>query len=104
MGKRTQFEELVLGKAYEVKNALANSDIFDVLEKSGQLDNVTQLKNVCAKVTIQLSDELDEVCGLLSISKRRFLEAALIEALKTARSIMNDEVDIFEHTIEGEVQ
>lgn len=104
MGKRTIFEELVLGKAYEMKNSLANNDLLDMLEKSGSIPETLQLKNVCAKVSTELSDQLDDVCHLLSISKRRFIEAALIEALKTARSIMDDEVDIFEHTVAGEVE
>lgn len=49
------------------------------------------LKNVCAKVAPQLSDKIDEVCGLLGISKRRFLEAAFIEAVQKAEAIMEAE-------------
>lgn len=104
MEKRTQFEEMILAKAYSLKSSLANNDVLDILDKSGQLSELPNLKNVCAKVSTELSDQLDEVCGVLSISKRRFIESALIEALKTARSIMDDEVDIFEHVGESEVQ
>jgi hypothetical protein len=104
MEKRTQFEEMILAKSYSLKYSFSNTDVLDILDKSGQFSDLPHLKNVCAKVSTELSDQLEEVCSLLTISKRRFIEAALIEALKTARLIMNDEVDIFEHTIESEVQ
>lgn len=49
------------------------------------------LKNVCAKVTSQLSEEIDQVCGFLGISKRRFLEAAFIDAVAVAQEIIRRE-------------
>lgn len=102
MGKRTQFEELILCKALAFKNAQNNGDLLDMLV-SQQIENNVELKNVCAKVVPQLADKLDEVCGLLSISKRRFIESALIEALKKADDIMQDEVDIFEHMVDAPI-
>lgn len=50
-----------------------------------------QVKNVCAKVSVQLSDEIDNVCGFLGISKRKFLEAAFIEAVEKAHRIIEAE-------------
>lgn len=47
-----------------------------------------QVKNVCAKVSVRLSDEIDTVCGFLGISKRKFLEAAFIEAVDKAKQII----------------
>ena len=93
MGKRTVFEELILAKAYQFKTQ--NSNILDVIERAGGIPE-SLVKNVCAKVSIELSDDLDEVCNLLSISKRQFIEIALIEALSKARQIMDDEVEMFE--------
>lgn len=49
------------------------------------------LKNVCAKVTPTLSSEIDEVCNFLGVSKRRFLEAAFLDAVASAREIMRRE-------------
>ncbi len=49
------------------------------------------IKNVCAKVHESLSDEIDEVVGLLNLSKRAFLEAAFIEAIIKARQVISDE-------------
>lgn len=96
MGTRTQFEELILEKAYHYKNSMQNSDVLDAIDRAGELPE-TLVKNVCAKVSTELSDELDSVCNLLSISKRRFIESSLIQALKDAKGLMHDEVDIFEH-------
>lgn len=50
-----------------------------------------QIKNVCAKVSANLSDEIDSICGLLGISKRKFLEAAFIEAVDKAKAIIDAE-------------
>jgi hypothetical protein len=56
-----------------------------------ELEASQQIRNVCAKVPRQLADEIDEVVGLLDISKRRFLEAAFRDAVQKARAIMEDE-------------
>src|SRR5664280_2600827 len=98
MGKRTQFEEMILGKALAFKAGSNNSDLLDLIAND-QIQHTVELKNVCAKVSPQLADKLEEVCGLLSISKRRFIEAALIEALNQAEEIMHNDVDIFEHMV-----
>lgn len=95
MVKRTGFEELILSKALQFKLSTRNSDLVDMLERSGDIPD-GMLKNVCAKVTVELSDKLDEVCNLLSISKRRFIESALVEALQQAEKIMHDDVDMLE--------
>lgn len=62
--------------------------ILDELDKTG---GSPEIKNVCAKVSVRLSDEIDQICGLLDISKRRFLEVAFIEAIDKAKEIMNRE-------------
>ncbi|MBS1196860.1 MAG: hypothetical protein H6R18_645 [Proteobacteria bacterium] len=56
----------------------------------------SQVKNVCAKVSVQLSDEIDNICSFLGISKRKFLEAAFIEAVDRANAIMETE-GVHEH-------
>lgn len=42
------------------------------------------LKNVCAKVSVELSDRLDDTTSTLGMSKRQFIEMALIQALDFA--------------------
>jgi hypothetical protein len=101
MGKRTQFEEMVLCKALQLKSESNNSDFLDSLLSHNKEIEGMELKNVCAKITVQLSDELDNVCSLLSISKRRFIESVLIDALRKAKEIIYDDVDVFEHLGDG---
>lgn len=64
-------------------------------EQRAALENVRAsvplTKNVCARVSPQLADEIDNVVSLLGISKRRFLEAAFIEAVNRANEIMENE-------------
>lgn len=62
-----------------------------LLENDPDFASKNPLKNVCAKVSPQLADELDTVCNFLGISKRSFIEAAFVEALSQAREIMQAE-------------
>lgn len=94
MANRTYFEELILQSALQFKNGSSNSDLIDLIAED-RIDHNIQLKNVCAKLTPELSDSLDEVVGILGISKRKFIEAALIEAVRTAKHIMFEDVDMF---------
>ena len=50
-----------------------------------------ETKNVCAKVSPVLAKEIDDVCSDLGISKRRFLEAAFVDAVSRAKAIMEAE-------------
>lgn len=55
--------------------------------------DAAQFRNVCAKLHPELIDRLDGVVGLLDMSKRDFIELALIEALDRAENILHHEVD-----------
>lgn len=54
------------------------------------------LRNVCAKLSVELVDRLDNTLSVLDISKREFIEMALIEALNQV-DIQLAEVDAFEY-------
>lgn len=43
-------------------------------------------QNVCAKISIPLFNRLDNVCGMLDLTKREFVEAALVEAITRAET------------------
>ena len=86
---RGPLEALVLSKVLDLVSNLHGADIHHTMIPSG--DDATGLKNVCAKLTSELSDELDNVVSLLGISKRRFIEAALIDAIERANKIISDE-------------
>lgn len=47
-------------------------------------------KNVCAMISQPLTERLENTLGLLHMSKREFLEAAIIEALDKADLIMEE--------------
>ena len=46
-----------------------------------------QVQQVCAKLPICLARRLDDTCNILDVSKRRFIEAAIIAALDEADRI-----------------
>lgn len=85
---RTPFESLILRKSLDRVALSHNEGLLDHLVASGQAENAVPLKNVCAKVSVQLADEIDQVCEALNISKRLFLEAAFSEACLRARQVM----------------
>ena len=73
--------EKVLGLLNDIRGA---SDLVDRGESE-------DWKNVCAKVSVNLSDEIDRVSGFLGVSKRLFLESAFVDAVEAAQEIMRRE-------------
>lgn len=49
-----------------------------------------KMRNVCALITSELFDRLENTCSFLDISKREFIESALIEALELADKITEE--------------
>lgn len=88
---RSPLDALVTEKALHLVSGSGNADLLDHLGVVDQVENVGQIKNVCAKVSSQLADEIDNIVNVLDISKRRFLEAAMIEAVQKAKAIMDAE-------------
>ena len=86
---RTPLNRLVTTNV--LKQMDSNGWLLDTLiEDAAEADKIP-LKNVCAKVSPRLADDIDAVCNLLSISKRSFIEAAFIEALRQAHEIIEAE-------------
>lgn len=91
--KRTPLDALVTSSAL---SAMASgSDVVDFFEDS-ELEAAVEIKNVCAKVSVGLSDKIDEICAILNIRKRLFLECAFIEAVQKAEAILEAE-GFYEH-------
>jgi hypothetical protein len=85
------FDSLVLEKKFHQLNwRTFNNPIGDLPPDSIELIEASgvQTKNLCAKVTPELAEQVDEVCASLGLSKRRFLEAAFITAVARAHEIM----------------
>ena len=55
-----------------------------------------KVQNVCAKLAQPLVDRLDEALGVLGMTKRDFIELALIEALDKVDQVLKD-TDAFEY-------
>jgi hypothetical protein len=51
-----------------------------------------EFRNICAMISVPLFNDVTELCGLLEISKRRFIEMALVEAMRRASEIV-DRID-----------
>jgi hypothetical protein len=86
---RTDFERMIAHKSLEFVSNCRNEYLSEMLIQSGNADKL--MKNLCTKVTVQLSDKIDNLCNMLGISKRAFCEGAFIEAVEKAESIMREE-------------
>ena len=84
-------EELVTLKALEAKRLNhGGGDVQDQLIDTFLMkSDGAAFRNVCAHVGIPLADEIDNLCKLLDISKRRFIEGALIDAVKRSNAIVS---------------
>lgn len=81
---------------YKFSFAHVNPAVTDrIIETASEEDKSKQFKNVCAFISISLADRLESTLSILGMSKRDFLEMAIIEALDVADEVM-DEVDIDE--------
>ena len=92
-----KFDELIRLKALQLKSANSGQSNAELIESQLQLPEVSEgfkLRQVCAMVSPQLFDELEGTCELLGVSKRRFVEGALIDAIDRAAVIVS-EVDPF---------
>lgn len=87
---RSRIDALVTEKSLNFLAVSRNADLVDIAA-SQDAENELGLKNVCAKLHPDQANEIDAVCGLLGITKRRFIESALLDAVALAHSIMDSE-------------
>lgn len=86
---KNEFDEFITYRALHLKYSGTNNLGFlpeEVLD-------IHQFRNVCAKLHPELVDRFDAVVGLLQMTKRDFIELALIEALNRAEKILHYDVD-----------
>lgn len=86
---RDAVNALVTEKALALVRHLRGGDVVEMLP--GSALDAAGMKNVCARVSPVLADEIDEVVSLLGCSKRVFLEAAFLNAVRQAKSIFESE-------------
>ncbi len=88
-----KFNELLRMKALQLKAVNIGQTNIELLESQLLLPELAEglkLRQVCAMVSPQLFDELEGTCALLDISKRKFVEGALIEAIEQAANIVSE--------------
>jgi hypothetical protein len=87
-GGERELEETLLARVLDRKLSLGNEALIDHVIERGE--SSVPVRNLCAKVTEQLYDDVDSYSRFLGISKRRFVEMALIAALDKAEKIMRE--------------
>jgi len=84
-------DELVRLKALQLKRLTSNDgDVQDALIDEFMKRDGGEFRNMCAHISLPLYDEIENTCKLLDISKRRFVEGALIDAIKRANAIVSE--------------
>lgn len=87
----TDYNEYIHFRALALKyNTRQGDNLHGQLEQliEGGSEVLPPLKNVCAKLSVELSDKLDSVSALLGISKRKFIELALLQAIEHAEHVI----------------
>jgi hypothetical protein len=93
----TNFEQRVLHQSFKQKFGDSGKVTDFVLSEN---PDIPEIKNVCAKLHVNLVSRLDNVINNLDMSKREFIEIALIEALDKAEAIFNDVEPFSAHYVE----
>lgn len=92
------FHETIQLKALELKQLHTRGMTDNLAEafiaKAVEQGENTVTKNICAHIALPLFERVEQCCSMLGISKRRFVEMALAEALDRAEAIVA-EVDPF---------
>ena len=80
-----QLQVLKLKAAHSGRGALLERMI-----ESGQLepDGALPLRQMCAKVSFELYQDLENTCAALDMSKREFIEAAVSDAIEQAKAVI----------------
>lgn len=111
----THFDQFIQYRALKFKFTSMGSMTLDDLERmaeNGAVGNLVDgvfvpvstleeassipVRNVCAKLSVPLVERLDQALSVLEISKRQFIELAIIEALNKVDQVLAD-VDAFEY-------
>lgn len=78
-------EELIQLQVLKLKASASPGGRFgDALIEQGEREGKVKLVQMCAKVSPELNEAVDNVCGMLDMTKRQFIEAAVSEAVQLA--------------------
>jgi len=91
MEKKSAFDQFIQYKALSLKFD-DSATFLDMILESDEGKKLP-LRNVCAKLHESLIERLDNTINNLGVSKRQFIEYAIIEALDRADEIIGDVMD-----------
>lgn len=86
------FDEKLQLKALELKQRLHGADghlVDAVLASAPEESTKALVRQVCFQLSVPLFAELEEVLGLLQMSKREFMNGAVLDALAKARCVLD---------------
>lgn len=84
------FDEVIQLQVLKLKSmAVGRGPITEALLESADVASVPVLRQMCAKVSAPLYDDLENTCKLLDMSKREFIESAVSDALQRAHEVIN---------------
>jgi hypothetical protein len=84
---RQHLNALVTERALVLLSSARGAGLLDAIPEHRLVD----MKNVCARLSPELAARLQQTVELLGVTRRRFLEAAIIDALDTADRILESE-------------
>jgi SAM-dependent MidA family methyltransferase len=81
-----RLEEMIQLGTLRLKADIDGSNVERLFGDALLADHKDKLRNVCALISNELFDALDDVVQKLSVSKRQFIEAAIVEAVEKAEA------------------
>lgn len=83
------FDEIIQLQVLKLKSQ-ASGIRGPLLDQMLEQNETPLVRQMCAKVSVELYNELESVCNLLGLSKREFIESAVNEAVTRAHEVMKD--------------
>lgn len=84
------FEEIIRFKSLATKATISGQTGADLFDHIQETDGLPSTRNICAIIHVKLFDQVESITTLLNISKRQFVELALIEAIEKANVIIKE--------------
>lgn len=81
-GRIMRFDEVIQLQALKLKAINSGQGLAALVDRA--VEESPQLRQMCAKVSPELYDRLEQVCSVLDMSKRQFIEGAVADALERA--------------------
>jgi hypothetical protein len=88
-----RLQVLKMKQIYSNSNDFPDAMVEEMIKQNPE--ETPPLRNICAFISTQLFEEIEGFCKTYSMSKRRFVEMALIDMVAKANSIV-EEVQPFE--------